>query len=151
MHESPKEKLRFWQPRGIAALKGTNPFQLILASVSKSPSQLELIISDEHENKLRIIYDQLCTAEFAVWHFAYDTHGGRPDLWVNDIEKPDNFSEHTPFFFKIIDWSGLDKYRNATIYEDVLDQVEVHLYSTKDEFFIVVSEYEPAIITMGES
>lgn len=151
MDETYKEKLQFWQPRGIEALRVSNPSQLILVSVSKSPSQLELIISDEHENKLQIIYDQLCTAEFAVWHFAYDTHVGRSDLWVNDIDRPDNFSEHMPFFFKIIDWSGLDKYRNATIYEDVLDQVEVHLYSTRDEFFIVVSEYEPRIIRIDKA
>ena len=151
MDETHKEKLRFWQPRGIEALRASNPSQLILVSVFKSSSQLELIISDEYENKLRIIYDQLCTAEFAVWHFAYDTHVGRPDLWVNDIDRPDNFSDNSPFFFKIIDWSGLEKYRNATIYEDVLDQVDVHLYSTRDEFFIVVSEYEPRIIRMDKA
>ncbi|ANU21558.1 hypothetical protein BBI15_15905 [Planococcus plakortidis] len=145
MKDTVKEKLQFWQPKGIEWLRGTDPSQIILYSIYKSPTFLELVIIDDYGNKIKITYDQFCTSEFAVWNFTYDTHAGRPDLWVNDVNTPANFSKKDPFFFKILNWSDLKKYRNAPIYDGIWDKPEVHLYSTRDEFFIVVSEYEPKI------
>lgn len=145
MEEVKKEKLAYWQPKGIEWLEGTGDFRIIMTDVYKGPNSLELVIKDESGNKIKIVYNQMNTAEFAVWGFVYDTHAGRPELWAQEAQIPENFSEEMHTFFKIIDWTDLSKYQYAPIYQDIWNTPEVHLYSTRDEFFIVVSEYEPII------
>lgn len=145
LKETKKEKLAYWQPEGIEWLQGTRDSRLIMASVHKDSDSLELVIKDESNNAIKIVYNQISSAEFAVWGFVYDTHAGRPELWAQEAEEPEGFSNEMHTFFKIIDWSDLSKYQYAPIYQDIWNTPEVHLYSTRDEFFIVVSDYEPVI------
>ncbi|AJD90333.1 hypothetical protein JMA_10160 [Jeotgalibacillus malaysiensis] len=135
-----------WQPEGIEHLKGKNPSYLFLESVKVDPNFLEIMISDLSGHTVRIVYDQACAADYAVWYFEYDTHDGRMDLRYDlDVQFPTDYDNTKPYFMKTYNAPKLEVYKRSLTLADAIPKAEIHTYSTINEFFRVISEYDPVI------
>lgn len=141
-----KSKTVTWQPEGIEHLEGKNPSYLFLKSIKVDPNFLEILISDFKGHTIRIVYDQGCAADYAVWHFEYDTHDGRMDLRYDlDVQIPADHNHTIPYFMKTYHAPELEIYKRSITLADAIPRAETHLYSTINEFFRVISEYDPVI------
>ncbi|PKH10345.1 hypothetical protein [Planomicrobium sp. MB-3u-38] len=140
------EVLQFWQPKGIEILSAPYPSSLILESVFKSRNEFELVISDFKQNKIKLTYNKLSSADFTVWSFIFDTEDARIDLTNIGIEAPEDYNKHIPKFFKVKNSKLLAQYEGNHVFEKALDKVEVHMYITLNEIITVVSEHEPVIV-----
>ncbi|XKE95113.1 hypothetical protein LG326_01860 [Metaplanococcus flavidus] len=140
------EVLQFWQPQGIEILSAPYTSSLVLESVFKGRNEFELIISDFKQNKIKLIYNKLSSADFTVWSFIFDTEDARIDLTNIGVEVPEDYNKYIPKFFKVKNSKLLAQYEGNHVFEKAMDKVEVHMYITLNEIVTVVSEHEPVIV-----